>query len=145
MAFRYMDLRTNVKKFTTLSKMNKRFQSVLQSVKGFNRKPLNSSFNPVRDSEPIKLYLIQITSKHTGDVTSQMSTDNSHSVAVFNNMIFDHNFKTPLQLSKDNLNKCCVGGSSYVFKYCSRVVELTPTTDTERIIRKNLFKKEQSF
>ena len=142
-AFRYMGLQRNTTKFTTVLKRNLRFRSVVDCVTGFTKKPLTAkTFNPVTDTEPNILYLIQITSTFTGDVESKRSKDNSHSISVFNNLIFDHNIQNPLPLTKVNVNKCCVGGRSYVFKHCSRVVEFTPTKQTKRFLSKTCSKNE---
>lgn len=141
--FRYLGLQKNIKKFTTVVKKNLRFHKVVDCVVGFTKEsPTTKTFNPVTDTEPNTLYLIQITSRFIGDVKSNRSTDNSHCISVFNNLIFDHNIQNPLPLTKISLNKCCVGGTSYVFYHCSRVVKFTPLEQTKRFILKNLLKKK---
>ena len=140
LVFRYMGLQKNIKIFKLVLKRNFKFDKVVRRVTGFDRKnPSAGTFHPVTDTKPTKLYLCQISSVFTGDMKSK---DNTHCISVFNNLIFDHNIHNPLPLTKTNLNKCCVGGPSYVFKHCSRVVEFTPTEQTQRFIHKTLFKKQ---
>ena len=140
MVFRYMGLQKNTKIFTNVLKRNFKFGKVVHRVTGFQRRHPNAgTFHPVTDTKPTKLYLCQISSVFTGNMKSK---DNTHCISVFNNLIFDHNMKNPLPLTTFNLNKCCVGGPSYVFKHCSRVVEFTPTEQTQRFIHKTLFKKQ---
>ena len=66
--------------------------------------------------------------------------DNAHSIVVTRGNIFDANMKGPLTLSKDNLDKCCVGGTRYRFHHLSRVYEFLPTKKTlekcSKVIRK---------
>ena len=141
--FRYLGLQKNIKRFTTVVKKNLRFHKVVDCVVGFTKEYTTAkTFNLVTDTEPNTLYLIQIASKFIGDVKSNRSTDNSHCISVFNNLIFDHNIQNPLPLTKINVNKCCVGGTSYVFYHCSRIAKFTPTEQTTRFIRKNLLKKK---
>ena len=138
--FSYLGLQRNINKMKNVFNRNYNLQRFVQSVTGFSRKPLKN-FNPMTDTEHNKLYLIQLSSVFIGNVDSKKLKDNTHSVSIFNHIIFDNNISTRLPLTKVNLDKCCVGGSSYVFECCSRVVEFTPTKNTERIILKNLFKK----
>ena len=139
-AFNYLGLQKNINNMKNVFNTNYNFQRFVQCVTGFSRKPLKN-FNPMTDTKHNKLYLIQLSSMFIGNVNSNKSKDNTHAISIFNHIIFDNNMSTQLPLTKVNLDKCCVGGSSYVFKYCSRVVEFTPTKNTERIILKNLFKK----
>ena len=138
--FNYLGLQRNINTMKNVFNRNYNFQRFVHCVTGFSRKSLKV-FNPLIDTEHNKLYLIQLSSVFIGCVDSNKSKDNTHSISIFNGIIFDNNISTQLPLTKVNLDKCCVGGSSYVFQRCSRVVEFTPNKDTERIILKNLFKK----
>ena len=63
------------------------------------------------------LFLLQISSIN---VTNQ-SLDNTHAICVFNNLIFDANHDRPLSLTRENLDKCCLGDVHWVFHHVSQV------------------------
>ena len=66
---------------------------------------------------PKDIFLLQLCSVH---VDNNAIRDNFHSVALFDNKIFDINIEQPLSLTKDNLNRCCLG-DKWVYHHCSRV------------------------
>ena len=66
---------------------------------------------------PKHIFLLQLCSVH---VDNNAIRDNFHSVALFDNKIFDVNIEQPLSLTKDNLNRCCLG-DKWVYHHCSRV------------------------
>ena len=75
------------------------------------------NFNPLLvDSGHI--FVLQLCSVY---VHNKNVVDNLHSVCLFDNKIFDWNSKDPLSLTKDNLDRCCLGGEDWVYKHCSRV------------------------
>lgn len=80
--------------------------------------------NPL-ESDPRKVYLIQIASHFNGRV------DNTHSIVIFNHKLYDVNHPTPLSLTKDNLDLCCVG-DDWKFDHISRVVSLLPSKKMEK-------------
>ena len=71
-------------------------------------------------SEPGKLYLVQVSSHLNG------ITDNSHCIVIYNNKLYDINHTTPLPLTKDNLDLCCLG-DDWKFHHVSRSVSFRPT------------------
>ena len=136
----YMGLDKHTQKMTELFNRNLRFNDVLhcfEKMKGFERRKVKGKkpFDPVTDTDPGNLYVIQISSQFE-DISQ--SEDNCHCISIFDGRIFDNNIQTPLELSKDNLNKCCVGGPSYVFHHCSRVVQFAPTIRKKKLILRNL-------
>ena len=136
----YMGLRKHTEQMKKLLNKNLLFEQVLskfQQAKGFVRHRVVDPFNfkPVVDTDPESLYVVQLSSQCDGNPESK---DNFHCVSIFNKLIFDNNIETPLPLSKENLDKCCVGGPSYVFHHCSRVVRFTPTEKKKKLIVKNL-------
>ena len=136
---RYMGLRKHTKQMEKLLNENFLFEQVVKKfhkTKGFSRHHVTASnFNPVIDTDPGSLYLIQLSSQCDDD---PISTDNFHCVTIFDELIFDNNIQTPLSLTPENLDKCCVGGPSYVFHHCSRVVRFTPTKKKKELIDRNL-------
>ena len=65
------------------------------------------------------LYLFQLGSVHT----DTGGVDNSHTVCVFNGLIYDTNIDNPVPVNGPNLDKCCVGGTSWVFDKAVRSVK----------------------
>jgi hypothetical protein len=75
---------------------------------------------------PSSMYLVQISAMNQ---TTRV-VDNTHSICVFNNLIFDANMTEPLQLQKSNLDACCLGGNVWVYHHASKVAVFTPTKNT---------------
>ena len=82
------------------------------------------------------LHLCQIRAVHI-DTTD---VDNSHAICVFNNLIFDANIDSPLEMSRENLNRCCVGGSSWIYQMVVKCAVFTPNHNVTRFVLKNLRK-----
>jgi len=95
--------------------------------------------DPVKNVNRYNLYLLQICSIDT----SYGYVDNTHAICIFDNQIFDANHDTSLDLNEANLNECCLGGDSWVFKHVSRGKEFTPKKNgyVAKWILKRFFKK----
>ena len=99
--------------------------------KGFTQsKPEADTFN-ILTVDPTSMFFVQICAVHQ---QKSQSFDNTHSICVFNNLIFDFNMEDSLQLNKSNLDACCVGGSCWVYHHSSRVVCFTPKKTLSRYI-----------
>ena len=46
--------------------------------------------------------------------------DNTHAIAMFDNLIFDANQNKPLPLSEENIDLCLTGGPTYVYHHVSK-------------------------
>ena len=144
LAFAYMGLS---KKLAKLSQAGNFYANpfcqvskAVQRVKGFKCKIIrnsSASFNPLRDVQRKRLYLIQIRAKntHTGN------TDNFHAISIFDNLIFDVNIQDPLPLTRDSLNRCCLGDDSWVYDASVRVAMFIPTERISRCIEKRCLRK----
>ena len=116
----------------------------LQSIKGFAQHTIKNpatTFDPVLHCRHGQLYLIQIRSKKK---RLHRCTDNTHAVCVFNERIFDVNHIHPLELSRVNLDRCCLDGphsESWVYDASVRVAVFTPTKFVSRRIQKYLGNK----
>ena len=120
----YIGIKDAFEKLKSIEHRNYSFQDV---VKIFTN---NSDFQArkVRNCEkfdpllvnPKDIFLLQLCSVH---VDNNAIRDNFHSVALFDNKIFDINIEQPLSLTKDNLNRCCLG-DEWVYHHCSRVKQI---------------------
>jgi hypothetical protein len=84
------------------------------------------------------MFFVQICAVHQ---QKSKSFDNTHSICVFNNLIFDFNMEDSLQLNKFNLDACCVGGSCWVYHHSSRVVCFTP----KKTLSRHIFRKIRRY
>ena len=112
---------------------------LMQSVKGFQHykwKSPASTFDPVSHVLFEQMYFIQIRAKsnRTG------FTDNTHAICIFHNLIFDVNHVRPLQLTRDNLDRCCVGNPEWVYDASVKVSLFIPTKFVHKIITQYLSK-----
>ena len=93
----------------------------------FNTKSISCvKFDPLL-VDPGHIFVVQLCSRH---VLSDI-TDNSHSVSLFDNKIFDWNFDQPLTLTQDNLDRCCLG-EDWVYKHCSRVKSISIQSNKDK-------------
>ena len=91
--------------------------------KGFQRHEITcSGFDPIEFGIFPALFFLQICAVDT----SLKCFDNSHAICICSGFIFDANHKHPLPLNKHNLDRCCVGGTSWVFHHVSRGVAFIP-------------------
>ena len=121
-----------------LSPQWKRCRSIIKKFKKFGHR-YNINIDPLRSSLANDvLYLFQLRSVHTdtGDV------DNSHAVCVFNGLVYDANIDNPLPVNRPNLDKCCVGGTSWVFDEAVRSAMFNPNPRTASFIQKHLQKNQ---
>ena len=72
------------------------------------------------DAVPEKLYLVQIASHLNGLM------NNRNCIVIYNGKLYDINHTTPLSLTQENLDSCCVG-SEWKFHHVSRVRVFLPT------------------
>jgi len=86
------------------------------------------------------LYLFQIRAVHllTKDV------DNSHTLCVFNKTIYDANIDRSLELTRANLDICCVGGIAWVYDKAVRVAQFVPKKSVKRLIVKSITQLQQN-
>ena len=122
------------KEVRDLSPQWKRCRSIIKKFKKFGHRS-NINIDPLRSSLANDvLYLFQLRSVHTdtGDV------DNSHAVCVFNGLVYDANIDNPLPVNGPNLDKCCVGGTSWVFDKAVRSAMFNPNARTASFIQKYL-------
>ena len=84
-----------------------------------NRRISCPKFDPLL-VDPEQIFLLQLCSVR---VDNPNILDNFHSIALFDNKIFDVNIEQPLSLTKDNLNRCCLG-DEWVYHHCSRVKQI---------------------
>lgn len=123
-----MNMKIHYNKMFHLMKTSATFNQCVNSFLGcggfaFGDRSLKDPFK----SEPGKLYLVQVSSHFNGD------NDNSHCIVIFNNKLYDINHTTPLPLTKDNLDLCCIG-DDWKFHHVSRSVSFLPS----KKMKKNL-------
>ena len=128
----YMGLFNQSEKMRKIMNRNFGFEQIVQSFtkgSGFKTQKIvqGNKFDPLLVN-PGHIYLIQLCSVHVHDNTV---TDNFHAVSLFDNKIFDFNFKSPLPLTKDNLNRCCLG-EDWVYHHCSRVKQICIQIDEDK-------------
>ena len=116
-----MNLKIHYKKMSNLMRSSATFGRCVNSFLGcggfsFGDRSLKDPYK----SDPDKLYLVQVCSHFNGD------KDNSHCVVIFNNKLYDINYTTPLPLTTDNLDLCCLG-EDWKFHHVSRSVSFVPT------------------
>ena len=83
-----------------------------------------------------QMYLIQIRAKHN----RTSFTDNTHAICVFHKLIFDVNHVRPLELTQENLDRCCLGHPEWVYECAVRVSVFVPSKSVYNMIRKHLSK-----
>ena len=120
----YMGITTISEKMNKIKDRNFNFEQVViaftKDSDFQSRKVLCSTFDPLL-VDPEHVFLLQICSVH---VDNHSLRDNFHSVTLFDNKIFDLNIEQPLPLTKDNLDRCCLG-DKWVYDHCSRVKRLS--------------------
>jgi len=141
-ALTYMGLADKTVKFKFASNriVERPFTQVLQlmqSVKGFTHykwKSPATTFDPVKHVLFEQMYFMQIRAKsnRTG------YTDNTHAICVFHKLIFDVNHVRPLQLTRENLDRCCLGNPEWVYDCTVRLSLFTPTKRVYNFITKHL-------
>ena len=116
----YIGTKTVSEKMKNVEKKNYDFEKVVRifvtNLDFQVRKIHCDKFDPLLVN-PKHIFLLQLCSVH---VDNNAIRDNFHSVALFDNKIFDINIEQPLSLTKDNLNRCCLG-DKWVYHHCSRV------------------------
>ena len=121
----YMGLQTIHEKMKKILNRNFHFSQVIVSFTNDSDFKIESipcnTFDPLL-VDPKHIFVLQLCSVH---VHNDKVRDNQHSVALFDNKIFDWNIEQPLSLTKDNLDRCCLGGEDWVYKHCSRVKRLS--------------------
>ena len=121
--------------FMGLSKISEKLQKVLNRNFDFEKvifsftkdSDFKSEHIPCENFNPLlvdsgHIFVLQICSVY---VPNKKIVDNSHSVCLFDKKIFDWNFEKPLSLTKDNLDRCCLGGEDWVYEHCSRVRKIS--------------------
>ena len=133
----FMGLTDKVNRLSSINVVKNPFNNTVRAmkrVKGFRverlKSPSSTKFNPVSDTQPQSMYLLQVRGRH--NLTGR--TDNTHAFCVFNNLIFDVNHVDPLPLTRDNLHRCCVG-RSWLYDSTVRGVMFTPTDRVSKYIR----------
>ena len=116
----YIGIKDTFEKMKAIERRNYTFQKVVKIFTNNSdfqvRKIHCDNFDPLLVN-PKNIFLLQLCSVH---VDNNAIRDNFHSVALFDNKIFDVNIEQPLSLTKDNLNRCCLG-DEWVYHHCSRV------------------------
>ena len=110
------------------------YTNIMRRFKAFGHRNFNSSICPLRSSlDSHVLYLFQIRS--VNEDTKEV--DNSHAICVFNRLIYDANLKKPLPVNKVNLDKCCVGGKSWVYQCAVRCSRFQPSKKLKKFIQRH--------
>jgi hypothetical protein len=116
----YIGTKTVSEKMKDVEKKNYDFEKVVRifaKTLGVKiQSVLCGKFDPLL-VDPEQIFLLQLCSVR---VDNPKILDNFHSIALFDNKIFDVNIEQPLSLTKDNLNRCCLG-DEWVYHHCSRV------------------------
>jgi len=100
--------------------------------KGFEQHDIDcSTFDPIEFGAFPTLFLLQICAIET----SLKCFDNYHAICICSGLIFDANHEHPLPLNKHNLDKCCVGGDSWVYHHVSRGVAFIPGKNLTKFFR----------
>jgi len=111
--------------------------SIIRKFKAFAHRNYGS-IDPLRSHLTDNvLYMFQLRSVH--NVTKEV--DNSHAICVFNGLLYDANIDTPLPVNRPNLDKCCVGGPSWVFDRVARSTTFKHKDSSRRFIQKHLQNK----
>ena len=116
-----------------------RCTNIIRSMRKFGHHKHGSCLDPLRSglkSHVLYLFQIRAVDIRTNDV------DNSHSICIFNGLIYDANFDRPLDLNMTNLSIVCVGGSCWVYDKMVRCASFTPTKNVKRFIFKRLGSKK---
>ena len=66
------------------------------------------------------LVFLQLCSVSRLDADNDGLWDNTHAIAIFDNLIFDANQNKPLSLSEENIDLCLTGGPEYVYHHVSK-------------------------
>ena len=66
------------------------------------------------------LLFLQLCSASRLDVYNDGLWDNTHAIAIFDNLIFDANQNKPLSLSEENIDLCLTGGPEYVYHHVNK-------------------------
>ena len=118
---KFMYLETHREKMLKLMKTSSRFGDCIKSLLGCGGFRLDDHHylqDPL-DTVPEKLYLVQIMS-YLNDLMC-----NRHCIVIYNAKLYDINHTTPLSLTQENLDSCCVG-SEWKFHHVSRVRVFLP-------------------
>ena len=95
-------------------------------------------YHPYYNNDPAKLTLVRMCAASVNSADKfhdKRSQRVSHTIAIFNNFIFDSlRKKQPINLSIDNLHRCCLDGPEWVFHHTS---EAHVFTSSPRIDIKN--------
>ena len=86
-------------------------------------------YHPYYNNDPIKLVLVRICAvsvKSADHFHDEKLQRDSHTIAIFNNFIFDSLMTQPIKLSINNLHRCCLGGRDWVFHHTSEAHIFTP-------------------
>ena len=117
----------------------------LKEAKGFNivkPKGLEQTGYDLLKCLPKKLVVAQICAAPYENFNNAHYHDNGHSIVVTRNKIFDANMERPVELSRANLNKCCVGGNRFRFHHVSRAFEFIPTWELMEMCAKVVRKRQ---
>ena len=118
------------------------YVNIIKRFKAFGHHNCGSSICPLRSSlDSHVLYLFQIRSVHE----DTKEVDNSHAICVFNRLIYDANLENPLPVNKVNLDKCCVGGKSWVYQFAVRCSRFQPSKKVKKFIQRYSEENEIKF
>ena len=118
------------------------YANIIKRFKAFGHRNYGSSICPLRSSlDSHVLYLFQIRSVHE----DTKEVDNSHAICVFNRLIYDANLENPLPVNKVNLDKCCVGGKSWVYQFAVRCSRFQPSKKLKKFIQRYSEKNKIKF
>ena len=77
------------------------------------------------------LVFLQLCSVSRLDADNDGLWDNTHAIAIFDNLIFDTNQNQPLPLSKENIQLCLTGGADFVYHHVSKGCVFIPFRNIE--------------
>ena len=92
----------------------------------------SDEYHPYYNNDRNKLALVRICRVRidsANEFYNKNSQRDSHTIAIFNNFIYDSLMTQPIKLSIDNLHQCCLGGRDYIFHHSSESHVFTPKPD----------------
>ena len=102
----------------------------LKTLGGFTHRNWRSAeYHPYYNNDRNKLALVRICCVRIDSANEFHNTNShrdSHTIAIFNNFIYDSLMTQPIKLSIDNLHHCCLGGRDWIFHHSSESHVFTP-------------------
>ena len=104
--------------------------SYFSTLGGFSQNNWNADeYHPYYNNDPDKLVLVRICTvsvNSADEFHDETLRRDSHTIAIFKNLIFDSLRTQAIKLCMKNLHRCCLGGRSRVFHHASEFYMFTP-------------------